>query len=83
MGARDGYLPEGELIMAMTRKHYRETAEMIRSVVDDTPAHSDLEGFIATGRMQATRSIARSLASMFAEDNPQFDRDKFLDACGL
>ena len=69
--------------MKMGRKQYRETAEMIRSVVEDTPTHSDLEGFIATGRMQATRSIARGLASMFAEDNPRFDRDKFLDACGL
>jgi len=69
--------------MAMSRKHYRETAEIVKAVVDDTPAHSDLEGFIATGRMQAARSIARGLASMFKEDNPCFDREKFLDACGL
>lgn len=69
--------------MAMSRKHYREAAEIIKEVVDATPAHSDLQGFIATGRMQATRSIARGLAWMFAEDNPRFDRDKFFDACGL
>lgn len=69
--------------MTMSRKHYEAVAEMIAEVVADTPAHSDPEGFIATGRMQATRSIARGLASMFGEDNPRFDRQRFLDACGL
>jgi hypothetical protein len=33
--------------------------------------------------MKALRETAEGLATQFAYDNPRFDRDKFLTACGL
>lgn len=31
----------------------------------------------------STRRVANALADYFQEDNPRFDREKFLHACGL
>ena len=30
-----------------------------------------------------TRTLARRLADLFEKDNPNFNRDRFLKACGL
>lgn len=52
----------------MTRKHYREIANIIRSAAlqhDPTTAEY----------------IAREMAMLLASDNPNFSRRQFLDAC--
>lgn len=69
--------------MAMTRKHYREAAEVIRGEALVTSEYADLEGMIKLGRRQAAREIANGLADMFERDNPAFRRGQFMEACGL
>ena len=60
--------------MAMSRKDYREAAEIIKR--RDSQA-------LTSGEHHIALAIACDLAAMFAGDNPRFDREKFLDACGL
>lgn len=59
----------------MTRKVYQEVARIIRTEQDHqmakfTPSESPVR-------------IARQLADMFEKDNEHFDREKFLEACGV
>jgi len=58
----------------MSRKHYIAIAAMLRQHI--TGATSTAEAVTAT-------VIAGNLAGYFAEDNPAFDSDRFLTACGL
>jgi hypothetical protein len=51
----------------MSRKHYIAVAERIRRI-DTRPAREQ---------------IAHDMADIFAEDNPRFDRARFLEACGV
>ena len=68
----------------MTKKDYIKFAKMIaeqrndawRNLQDDSPTYT-------AGRLQATKEIAHNMAAIFAEDNPNFDRDRFLKTCGL
>ena len=65
--------------MAMSRKHYREAAEAIRWSLNghpNTPVRRET-------RRETAQSIATDLANMFKRDNSNFDRQKFMDACGL
>ena len=66
--------------MAMSRKHYREAAEIIKNAL---PSRADADTPAGVVRTQTTREIACDLAIMFKQDNSAFDRYKFLDACGL
>jgi hypothetical protein len=58
----------------MTEKTYQTIAAEIRHVrdADLTPA-----------RTWAIESVCNALAVCFARENPRFDRDKFLKACGV
>ena len=60
--------------MSMSRKHYREVAEIIRVAVN----HAETYDGTSTARM-----IADEMASMFKRDNGLFDRDRFMTACGF
>ncbi len=42
---------------------------------DDAPSSYNIRGVLA--------EVACDLADLFEKDNPNFDRDKFLKACGL
>ena len=54
--------------MAMTRKHYRQFAEMIADV----------------GAIGANATwLAPHVADILAADNPRFDRARFFEACGV
>lgn len=61
----------------MTRKHYRAIAKIIKQeyVFDDDAA--------AVYSRPAIADIADRLADYFKQDNSRFDRQKFLDACGI
>ena len=54
----------------MTRKHYRNVAEIIKAF-----PHGSTEASQA--------KLAQEFAEMFGEDNPRFDRARFYIACGL
>ena len=53
-----------------TRKHYKVFAEIIESNRGD-------------GVEYTLDQIASELADYFEQDNPRFDRDKFIKACGI
>lgn len=77
----------------MTRKDYEMIAANIRaeldtaSTIDEVPcAHHDgmvRQGGLVDGHRQAARSIACSIASALEAENPRFDRERFMRACGL
>ena len=53
--------------------------EMVaRAVRDEVCVYVDDENV-----MRALRAMASHLANQFADDNPRFDRDRFLKACGF
>lgn len=66
--------------MAMTRKHYREAAEIIKGAQQ---APGDLPSTARYAAYITALSIASGLADMFERDNAAFDRQKFMEACGL
>lgn len=67
--------------MPMSRKHYREAAEIIHREVDDLMSLP--EGDMRYSAMVSVECIARGLATMFQIDNSRFQRDKFMEACGI
>ena len=58
-----------------SKKHYiaiaREIAELLK----------DLEG--SNAAINAVALLASRLACIFKDDNPAFDRERFLQACGV
>ena len=57
-----------------TRQHYKAIAAIIRPHLLVSKIRED-------GAQVA--DIALELADYFAQDNPRFDRERFLEACGL
>ena len=57
-----------------TKQHYKAIAEIIRPHLLVSKIRKD-------GAQVA--DIALELADYFAQDNPRFDRERFLEACGL
>ena len=73
---------------SMTRKHFAAVAailaaenEQAQTDLDDA-AHGFDEGF-ASGKIHVLANVAESLADFFSGENPNFDRAKFLTACGV
>lgn len=58
----------------MTRKHYAAIARVIALSVDNCTEMRDRTAIL---------SIVHGLADTFRAENPRFDRDKFLTACGF
>lgn len=59
----------------LTRQHYKAIAEIIK--------HSDTLVIKPRGGVGPRNDLKEKLADYFQEENPQFDRDKFLTNCGL
>jgi hypothetical protein len=59
----------------MTRKDYKAIADVLNEQQKDFSEHDD-------GRMLLA-IIASRLSQYMAQDNPRFDRSKFLTACGV
>jgi hypothetical protein len=55
----------------MTRKHYIAMAQAFKLVK------------VHGGDTDTIAKLARELASVLKVDNPRFDKDKFLTACGV
>ncbi len=64
----------------LTRKHYVAIAEVVAETrclaLKDVP-------LVAMGIMRACDEISDLLADRFSEENPRFDRNRFLSACGF
>jgi len=54
----------------MTKKHYTAIASIMLSESMNTPY-----GY--------RKEISNKLANFFEQDNPKFDRERFLSACGI
>ena len=63
----------------MTRKDYIAIAALVRGhlVPDAVPLSPESDGNVAV------ELLAASLADLFEQGNPQFDRARFLKACGI
>jgi hypothetical protein len=64
----------------MTRKDYKAIAEAIKNVLelerrDNNGAGGPVENVVGL--------LSENIAGIMAQDNPRFDRIKFLSACGL
>ncbi|MBW2636023.1 MAG: hypothetical protein JRC86_00605 [Deltaproteobacteria bacterium] len=57
----------------MTRKHFEVIAANIRATFEQSTEE----------QKNAVRSLASDLASEFAGFNPNFNRSRFLGACGM
>ncbi len=64
----------------MTKKDYVKFAEMVKYNRANTGTGMD-ETF--AGYRVACNDFAYAMADIFKEDNPRFDRDRFLKACGI
>lgn len=60
-----------------TRKHYKAIAEIIKKRLNLN------QGTRHTPRFLYADEVADDLADYFAGDNPRFDRERFLTACGI
>lgn len=65
--------------MAMTKKHYQATADVLRSVYQDYGVAESPDPLFHL----AMKSLAGRMAVLFQVDNPRFDREKFMEACGF
>lgn len=78
--------------MSMSRKQYHDMAEVIRSeVTGDHPLLQDrvlkyadvTAGPSGDDASSVIYNIASGLATVFAIDNPRFDRQRFMAACNI
>lgn len=61
----------------MTRKHFEAMAALIRAE-QEQPMYEDLSVC-----REAIRDVALRLSSQFNLENPRFDRERFMKACGF
>ena len=70
----------------MSKKHYIKIASLLAAFkrVAETEKSGDarMRG-ISDGAAWAAEVLAHNLADVFAADNPKFDADKFMAACGV
>jgi hypothetical protein len=67
----------------MTRKDYVMIAETIRELLADIDRESPGMREVLRGERMGVASVARRLADQLRQDNPRFDRTRFIEACGL
>lgn len=58
-----------------TRKHFKAIAKIIKE--------SDTLVIKSAGRIGPRGNLEEKLADYFKQNNPRFDRDKFIAACSL
>ncbi len=69
----------------MTKKDYEKFARVIEgmSIVGEPIIYSQQKDAYLAGARQQAKFIAEEMCSIFAADNPRFDRNRFLKACGI
>lgn len=63
----------------MSKKHY---IRMARELNESKPVHVNQSDEYYYGQLATWENLVLRITSMFAEDNPQFNRVTFLKACG-
>lgn len=63
----------------MSRKHYQMIADGFKTQMDALPENVALRAAAQTALYAAADAIAYRLA----QDNPRFDRSRFMRACGF
>lgn len=63
----------------MTKKHFEAIARILNMYSLNNPA----PGTFDEGYHDAAFGIANDMADLFASENPRFNREKFLTACGF
>jgi hypothetical protein len=69
-------MPSMTVAPRFTRCHYTAVADAIYGTYDQLPPTPIAWRF-------AAEQVAQSLAALFVEDNPRFDSQRFLAACGI
>lgn len=71
----------------MTKKHFEAIAalfsEAMEKAMEDMTDYSHKDTGYIIGRAAGIEAMAEEMADYFALINPNFNRDKFLDACGM
>lgn len=69
----------------MRKKHYEAIASIFKSYHDVQLRidSRDLTSLESDAEYQTWRELAKRQADYFAQDNPKFNRDRFLTACGV
>ena len=62
----------------LTKKDFKAVTEIIKACIDVTVIYSTTEPNTTIKGI-----LAKDLADYFATQNPQFDRERFMKACGL
>ena len=65
-----------------TNQHINAIADIIKSNTQNEP-DAKVNESVATVINSGGRYIGLALADYFTDDNPRFDRQKFLEACGI
>jgi hypothetical protein len=60
-------------------KYQKRTYEFVAAMLRDERESFPHDKYV----QESMERMAYRFASIFAEDNPQFDRVKFFDACGI
>lgn len=67
----------------MTKSDFQSIADVLNDAIEDmNPVPSNSPEFRG-GQAYMLASVARSMADMLAKQNPRFNREQFLAACGL
>lgn len=64
----------------LTRKHYHSIAEIFKQNLEEI---KPIDSMLAQYGWACIACVAEELADYFEKDNPRFDRDRFLEACGV
>jgi hypothetical protein len=74
----------------MSKKHFIQVAAVLRTFLEtgrkvdvSSLDHPVKAGNFNRGAEYAANVIAHNLAFIFAEENPRFDRARFLEACNV
>ena len=69
----------------MSRKDYLAFAAIIRHSLEDSRKHNSHGQFAMVTKIVQDQllTIARMLCEEFEDDNPRFDEEKFMRACGF
>jgi len=74
--------------MSASRQTYVAVAAKVNARLTEARTRADSVEtterlYFLSGTAAGTRHLAEDLAEVFAAENPRFDRDRFLQACGL
>ena len=70
----------------MTKKHFEAIAAAFaaqQKMIDYHKEQGDMKDMEAGWARDSLRKVATSMAGTFAADNPRFDTQRFLRACGF